>query len=283
MSKPNGTGRQGTRSLLESLASRVTSRDLEILAGVYDHNVMTTLHLHRLYFAQAQDRRARRRLLALLRYGLLHRFRPFSGAYVPDHWVLSRAGAEVLAAHRDIGVAELGFRQEQVYRWAFSGRLGHMLGLTECFTLTTEAARTVADAELERWDSERECARQWGQFVRPDAFMRWVQGSSALEAFWEYDTGTEPVTRVVGKMSSYKRLAVASGLPSVVLVAVHSERRQASITTRMARSVSGQVGAYVATHGALAASGPAARIWRTPQGSDPLDLVDIARRHLNPG
>ncbi|MEV2279480.1 replication-relaxation family protein, partial [Nocardiopsis sp. NPDC049922] len=181
---------------LVRLAPRVTPRDRQILAGLYDHHVMTTHHVHRLYFPEAAGRRVRRRLLLLHEYGLLDRFRPHPGRHVSVHWVLAPLGAALVAEHRGIEVGELGFRHDRVLAWAHSGRLGHMLGLVECLTLTTEAARAHPVGRLVRWDNERECARRWGRYIRPDAYMRWHQGAVDLDAFWEYDTGTEPLTKV---------------------------------------------------------------------------------------
>ena len=49
--------------------------------------------------------------------------------------------------------------------------------------------------------------RRWGRYIRPDAYMRWCEADTELDVFWEYDTGTEPLTKVVRKMAGYGRLA----------------------------------------------------------------------------
>ncbi|WP_159944920.1 replication-relaxation family protein [Nocardiopsis sp. FR6] len=264
------------------LAPRVTSRDREIMSGLYEHHVMTTGHIHRLFFSQTGGRRVRKRLLELHQYGLLDRFKPFPGRHIADHWVLAPMGAALVAEHRGVEISELGFRHDRVLAWAHSGRLGHILGLVECLALTTEAARALPSTRLVCWDNERECARQWGRHIRPDAYMRWCQGKAQLDAFWEYDTGSEPLTKVQRKMGGYARLSRESGLPSIVLFAVHSDLREDHLAAKLVGDVSDQVGAYITTHARLAEQGPAEAVWRTTGSLDRLRLIDIALRHPLP-
>lgn len=264
---------------LVRLAPRVTPRDREILGGLYDHHVMTTGHIHRLFFPQTSARRVRRRLLELHNYRLLDRFKPFPGRHIADHWVLAPLGAALVAEHRGMEPGELGFRQDRVLAWAHSGRLNHMLGLVECLALTTEAAHTLPATRLVRWRNERECARRWGRHIRPDAYMRWHQGKTQLDAFWEYDTGSESLTKVQRKMGGYARLARESRLPSIVLFAVHSDQREDHLAAKLAGDVSASVGVYMTTHARLDAQGPAETVWRATDSPDRLRLVDIARRH----
>nr|WP_237683542.1 replication-relaxation family protein [Nocardiopsis sinuspersici] len=265
------------------LAPRVTPRDREILSGLYEHHVMTTGHVHRLFFPGTGARRVRKRLLELHGYGLLDRFKPFPGRHIADHWVLAPMGAALVAEHRGVEISELGFRHDRVLARAHSGRLRHILGLVECLALTTEAARALPATRLACWDGERECARRWGRHIRPDAYMRWHQGRVRLDAFWEYDTGSESLTKVRRKMGGYARLARESRLPSIVLFAVHSDQREDHLAAKLAGDVSGQVGAYITTHARLGAQGPAEAVWRATDSPDRLRLVDIARRHPAPG
>ncbi|MGW5878995.1 replication-relaxation family protein [Nocardiopsis terrae] len=263
------------------LAPRITPRDREVLAGLHAHHVMATGQLHRLYFPASGGRRCRERLLQLHRYELLDRFRPFPGRHVADRWVLAPLGAALVAEHQGLEPHELGFRQDRVLARAHSAQLRHTLGLVECLIATTQAARACEDARLAIWESERECALRWGRYIRPDAYMRWCQGDTELDAFWEYDTGTEPLTKVQRKMAGYGRLARESRLPSIVLFAVHSQTREDHLARKLASSVTGTVGAYVTTHEHLGKTGPAERVWWAAGGRsrERLNLVDIARRH----
>lgn len=266
------------------LAPRVTPRDREILAGLHAHHVMATGQLHRLYFPASGGRRCRERLLQLHRYELLDRFRPFPGRHVADRWVLAPLGAALVAEHQGLEPHELGFRQDRVLARAHSAQLRHTLGLVECLIATTQAVRAREDARLAIWESERECALRWGRYIRPDAYMRWCQADTELDAFWEYDTGTEPLTKVQRKMVGYGRLARESRLPSIVLFAVHSETRETHLARKLATSVSDTVGAYLTTHAQLTAQGPAERVWRAAgeRSRERLDLVGIAHRHPRP-
>ncbi|MBR8741439.1 hypothetical protein DSY14_06820 [Nocardiopsis sp. MG754419] len=288
MNTPADTGPEGdlagyARRLIY-LAPRITPRDREILAGLYAHHVMTTGQLHRLHFPAAGGRRCRERLLQLHRYDLLDRFRPFPGRHVADRWVLAPLGAALVAEQQGLQPQELGFRHDRVLARAHSAQLQHTLGLVECLIATTQAAREREDARLAIWESERACALKWGRYIRPDAYMRWCQAEAELDAFWEYDTGTEPLTKVQRKMVGYGRLARESRLPSIVLFAVHSQVREDHLAAKLASSVSGMVGAYLTTHDRLSAPGPAEEVWR-PAGQgvrQRLSLRDIAHRHHHP-
>ncbi len=61
------------------------------------------------------------------------------------------------------------------------------------------------------WWSERRCAAEWGDFVRPDAYGVWEEGGDRVEFFVEHDTGTETLARVAAKLDGYRDLAEAEG------------------------------------------------------------------------
>ncbi|WP_116244081.1 replication-relaxation family protein [Nocardiopsis sp. FIRDI 009] len=260
---------------LSRLAPRITDRDRQILVGLWEHQVMTTHHLHRIYFPHAGPRRARSRLLTLFRYGLLNRFRRHAhDRNAPDHWILSPTGAVLVALYQDKEPEELNFRSDRALALAHSPRLDHILGLAETRALFLEDAREVG-ADLLRWRSERECKERWGRYVRPDALVRWEEGEVVLDAFVEYDTGTEPLTQLKRKMPGYALLAQASKLPSIVLFVVHSDRREDNAARTLASACTGTVGVYLTTHHRLAVEGAGAPIWRLAHCRDRVELCDI--------
>lgn len=267
-----------------SLMTRLTARDMAIVSDVHDHQVLTTHQIARVHFPDADARRARRRLLVLFRYGVLDRFRRQTArGKLPDHWILAATGAELLAHHRGVQTADLGFHRDQAVRLAYSVQLEHMRGLAESFVRFVEAGR--GPGELVRWYGERECARRWGTHIRPDAYVRWEQEECVLHAFFEYDTGTESLAKVRRKMTGYANLARHSELPSIVLFALHSDQRTKHLETKLANAVSGQVRAYLTTHARLFGQGPDRAVWRPVGSPDPsilLRLVDVARRHPTP-
>jgi hypothetical protein len=222
---------------LLSLVPKVTPRDRQILSDLYDHQVLTTHHLHQLHFAERSVRMVRLRMQQLRTYGLVSSFRPYAHAGTsPNHWVVDQLGLQWLAAQRNTTPTELDSRADHRMRIALHHQLGHVLGLAD--------------------------------------------------AFVEYDTGTEPLTKVVRKMKGYTNLATESALASIVLFAVHSDQRAEHLLDKLATAPSAQlriVGAYVSTHERLNKHGPERAVWRAPGGhggyGQRLSLVDIALRH----
>lgn len=278
------TEMDATDTLL-SLVPKITPRDRQVLNDLYEHNVLTTHHLHQLHFEGRAVRTMNQRLRQLRSYGLIAPFRPYAHAGTsPNHWVVDRLGMQWLAAQRNMALAELDYRADHRMRVALDYQLGHVLGLADTFVAFTLAARRTRSASLECWYSERESARRWGRHIRPDAYLQWDQDEVVLHAFVEYDTGTEPLTKVARKMKGYTSLATESGLDSIVLFAVHSERRAEHLLDKLAQAPSAglrMVGAYVSTHERLRTRGPEWEVWRAPGDHDGqrMNLVDIALRH----
>ncbi|RKS10254.1 protein involved in plasmid replication-relaxation [Nocardiopsis sp. Huas11] len=260
---------------LTRLAPRITDRDRQILAGLWEHNVMTTHHLRRIYFPEAGPRRARSRILTLHRYGLTNRFRRHAhDRNAPDHWILSPTGAVLVALGQDKEPDALNFRSDRALALAHSARLDHILGLAETRARFLESAREVG-ARLRHWYGERECERRWGRHIRPDAYVHWEQGATNMDAFVEYDTGTETLTQLKNKMPGYARLARESKMASIVLVLVHSDQREANAARKLAKDCTGTVGVYLSTHQRLALHGVAEPIWRLAHCPDRVALGDI--------
>ncbi|WP_160051524.1 replication-relaxation family protein [Nocardiopsis sp. FR26] len=238
---------------------RIMPRDLQVVGGVHDHKVMTTEHLHRLYFPGVGERSVRHRLLRLHGYGLLDRFRPLSlRGSSPHHWVLGSAGARLLARER--GAEAVSYRFERAAGVADSPRLGHMLGLVDCLVAFTVAARKEPGAELVQWLTEAGCTQRWGRYVRPDGYVRWEEQGTQAHVFVEYDTGSETLAMVRDKMTGYADLARATRFPSVVLFVVRSRVREANLAGVLAPRSGSRAGAYLATYADLSGPGPAAAV-----------------------
>ena len=97
------------------------------------------------------------------------------------------------------------------------------------FTRLAGHATTQPGCALSAWWSERRCAGRYGQLVRPDGYGAWTQHGQHTEFFFEYDTGTEPLTRVVAKLPGYADLAAAGGPAIPVLIWVPTGRREANL------------------------------------------------------
>ncbi|GAB3455341.1 hypothetical protein GCM10027570_35930 [Streptomonospora sediminis] len=259
---------------LAELARLLTDRDRAIVADVGDHRVMTTHQLARLHFTGPATSRARRRLAALHRYGLLDRFRPIlPRGTAPWHWVLAAAGEHLYADIHDLD--QPARRPGSRIRLANSARLRHMLGVADCYV----AFRTAADlpgAELARWRTEDDCARRWGRRIRPDAYLRWHQHGRALEAFLEYDNATEHHQQVIRKLRGYTDHARAHQRIAHILFVVLTPARMTNLAEVLAPHVNEHVRTHLTTAGLLHAEGPAAPIWRPAHQHARHALCDIA-------
>lgn len=237
------------------LAGRLTDRDRHLCGLLHDHRVLTTSQVADVAFTGL--RKAQRRLVVLHHLEVVDRFRPrgWSGSG-PYHFTLGPAGAAVIAADRGIPLADLGWRRDTAAALAVSQRLGHTVGVNGFFTALLAAARTHPDAQLVTWWAERRCAAAWGSLVRPDGYAIWVEGGGRLPFFLEYDTGSERLARLAGKLDGYARLAAAAGHPTWVCFTFPTFAREAA-----ARRVLGHPAVPVATATLPPAARPDGPVW----------------------
>ena len=146
----------------------------------------------------------------------------------------------LLAAEDGITPADLGYRRDRAMAIALSPRLAHDAGANGVFTALAAAARASGgQAALESWWSERRCAAAWGDHARPDGYGRWReqapgQPAAVTDFFLEYDTGTEPLARLIAKLAGYAALAARTGITTPVLFWLPSPRREAALHARLA-------------------------------------------------
>jgi len=235
---PRAAGRDDP---LYQLAGRLTERDRTICRLLFDHRVLTTAQITDIGFDSA--RKAQARLSILYAHGVLDRFRlrSWSGTS-PYHFTLGPAGAAVVAAERAVTVADLGWHKQTAAALATNRQLAHLVGCNGVFTRLIREARTRPGCALDQWWSARRCAGLWGEIVRPDAYAVWVEDGVRLPFCFEYDTGTETLARLAGKLDGYARLARAVGHATWVLFAFPTPGRQAA-----ARRVLAHPGVPVAT------------------------------------
>ena len=271
-----------TADLFAALAARLTGRDRWILGMLAEHRVLTTTQIAALGFPHRRN--AERRLAALWQWRCVDRFRPhtvFGAGSAPWHWVLDDAGAAVLTAAYGLpGPAGLAHRRGAALAVAHSQRLSHTVGTN---TLLAGLART---GQLGCWWGERRCTAAWGDLARPDAAATWHTPTGAAAGYAvEYDTGTEPLTRVAAKLADYADLAAAVGQVLPVLfwlptatreTALHRQFDPAALATtphaptwpHRARATTagaragGLLVATAAADHATTTGGPAGRVWR---------------------
>jgi hypothetical protein len=281
--RPRATGRLArSPQLAAALAARLTARDRWLLRMLHEHRVLTTTQITQLAFGTT--RAATARMTVLYQYRAVDRFQPLAPTgSSPLHFVLDEAGAMLLAAEDGITPAELGYRRDRSLAIALSPRLAHDTGANGIFTHLAAAARASnSRQQLECWWGERRCAATWGDHARPDGYGRWHeqapgQTPAITDFFLEYDTGTEPLRRVIAKLTGYAALAARTGIATPVLFWLRSPSREAALHARLAgppppgagdAATAGQIpGVPVATAVPGASpGGPAGAAW-LPAGS----------------
>ncbi|MWA02770.1 hypothetical protein F8568_020800 [Actinomadura sp. LD22] len=264
--------------VIADLVYRLTARDRDLLALVWEHRVLTTGQLTRLFFPTPE--RARQRLNHLHRHHALLRFRPWTPVgSKPWHWILGPAGAHVLAVEQGRSITEFGYRQDTATAIAVSPRLAHQVGVNEFFVALHVCARRQGGA-VEQWWSESRCAALWGDLAHPDAFGRWTTlrtdgSSSTLDFFLEHDTGTEPLARVIAKLGGYADLAEATGTTTPVLFWLPSAKREANLRRLLGTP---EIPVATAVHTpATSPDGPAGPVWQSAGATGPRHrLSDLA-------
>lgn len=256
------------RRLLEVLA-RVTDRDRLVCRVLQEHRVLTTVQVADVGFDGI--RRARQRLTDLAVLELVDRFRPRTKqAAAPWHWVLGPLGAALVAAERGVEVSDLRWRRGLVHDLACNQRLGHLVGTNGFFSALVRTSRHRPGCELAAWWSERRCAQEWGELVRPDGYGIWIESGARCPFLLEYDTGSERLARLSAKLAGYGQLAAAAGHPNWVLFCFLTPRREVE-----ARRVLGHPVVPVATAVVGNGQAPDAAIW-LPVGSTGSRLPLIA-------
>jgi hypothetical protein len=261
---PGGLGRRAP-DLLRAAAERLTDRDRYLCRMLAEHRVLTTDQVVDIAFDSAITARHRLGVLTSLR--LVDRFRPYRQAgSAPWHYVLDVLGAAV--AWEDDETALTSWRRDKALAIATSSRLGHLVGTNGFFTaLIRSARRSSGRCRLRTWRSERRCAAEWGDLVRPDGFGEWAEGGVDVRFFVEWDMGTERLERLAGKLPGYGDLAAVLGDAAWVLFALPTPRRE-----NAARSSLKTAQVPVATAVLGPGESPAGQMW--------LPLEERRRRRL---
>ncbi|MGH4029307.1 replication-relaxation family protein [Actinomycetota bacterium Odt1-20B] len=219
-----------------ALAHRLTARDLWLTRMLHEHRVLTTHQIARL--AYPSHRSTQRRLRDLHQYAVLDSFRPLTTTgSTPEHYTIGPAGAALLAAYAGLTPADLGWRPTHTGRIAYSPSLGHDVGVNELITLLAARTRTHPAAHLPLWLSERSCARRWGDFIRPDAYAHYREGAQLLPFFLEYETGSQPITRVEAKLPRYAAFITSTGTRPALLIHTRTQSRDQTLRRRITTAV----------------------------------------------
>lgn len=253
-----------TGELVAKLAAHLTERDRRIAVECYEHNVLTTDQLTRLYFPTSRITTSRLQLLYSLR--VLDRFRPIrrrGDGTAPYHWILDEAGALIVADHKGIQRSELHYSHADALSLATSRNLAHHVEGNEFFTrLAVEASH--AGGGLSEWYGVRTLAHLFASATIPDGYgVLTMPRRPPTHLLLELDRGTEASRVLRAKADSYARTLPVSSLHDhqpLVLLAVPSERR-----AQTARAAVENAGAPIAV-----------AVWSAASSTPTLNLIEAA-------
>jgi hypothetical protein len=266
-----------------AVAGHLTGRDRELVRLVARHRVLTTDQLAAFRFGSLTT--ARHRLAVLVRLGLLRRFRPHrETGSAPWHYVLGPVGAALLGQEdRDERKWVPQVRADRQLALERSQRPGHMTGASWFFVAFERQARD-GGGELRRWFSERETGEYLYQYRRfdssphPDGMGVWAEDGRDIAFLLEYDTGTEHLPQLAGKLPGYAGLARTTSLAfrMPILFCFPTPRREQSARKAHA-AVSASRDLQIAT-AALdpRVTSPAGRVWMPLHGGhEAMRLIDL--------
>jgi protein involved in plasmid replication-relaxation len=253
---------------------RLMPRDRWLLELLDEHHVFTTEQVAALGFDHVHT--ARNRLTVLQRRGILARFRdglrPGSQQW---RWTLDLVGATYLAARHDRPTPKPAAVRHRINRLATNPNLAHLLGINGFFVALAAHARYHPCTALNTWWSERTCRQVTGELARPDGHGVWSQDDATLGFWLEWDTGTEPMHRVVSKVDGYASLHRATRLDHTVLYWLNTPGREASLQARLVKHPAVTSGALsIAT--ACGDANPAGPIWLPVGQPNRVGLADLA-------
>lgn len=197
-------------------SAHLTDRDRDLVRLVAVHRVLTTDQLAALGFGNITT--ARHRLSALVRLGMVRRFRPHppTGS-APWHYVLGPVGATMLGVEdREEKRWAPHVRVERQLALERSPRLTHMSGRNWFFVALARDAREHG-GELREWLNEADTAARYedapirhddrARLPHPDGAGTWAEDGRVVSFLLEYDTGTEHLPVLTGKLDGYQVLA----------------------------------------------------------------------------
>ncbi|QOW32997.1 replication-relaxation family protein [Nocardia seriolae] len=291
---------------------RLLDRDRRLLSLLAEHKVLTTHQIASLEFTSI--RRAQDRLAKLREMGMLFAFREslYGGGTSQTRHTLGYPGARLIAAARAQKPPTPAAHALGLERLACSPTLRHRLGVNGFFCALAahrNPARHRATASpnpvegLTQWWSEKQCTDVfWNTYsanddhIRPDGYGCWEQDGRTVRFFLEYDTGTETLSTVTGKLADYQSFPTDSF--GILLFWLHSFRRETGLRTALRRALGGwDPGIVIATTaanlvGPYGPAGPGWALWTAEDGdtvTERLRLTDLPERgpciahHADPG
>jgi hypothetical protein len=268
-------------SLPARLAAQITDRDRYLTQMLAEHRVLTSQQITDLAFDSPIT--ARHRLQVLTGLQVAERFRPRRQCgSAPWHYVLGSMGAllasDTLDSLQSDPPSDPGpagrrrWRRDKALSIAASARLPHLVGVNSVFTGLARAARAQHGCELAVWWSERRCAAAWGDLARPDGYGLWCEHGARVPFWLEYDTGSEHLPQLAGKLAGYTELAAVLDGPTPWLLVVLPGLRRETEARRALRAARLPLATAVLA-GGTGAAGP---VWLPLHGQQRRPLAGLA-------
>ncbi|MDG6104016.1 replication-relaxation family protein [Dactylosporangium aurantiacum] len=272
---------------LRALARRLEPRDLVLAHLLEEHRTLTTDQITRVLFTAV--RTCRNRLNVLRRLGFIAWFIPVRHRRrLGTHWLPGLLSARYVALASGQRPPTPRAVRELQDRVVASPQLSHTVGTNGVFVALLAQSRALPGTRLARWWSGPAMAAAVNRRVQPDGHGVWREDGHTVAFYLEYDTGTETLATVVGKLPAYRRLQDAGGPRWPVLFVLPSRARERNLLQRFAAA--GTCGVVVATSTQdRAGTDPAGPIWTLPGDTGPrLRLIEVPselgwRGPLHPG
>jgi hypothetical protein len=282
--RPGATRFPDPGATLPYLLFRTTPRDRWLLAMVAEHRVLTAGHITALAYGTLRS--ANRRLATLTRLKLVERFRanPDRDGTEPYRYILGPAGALLVAAAHDLTPKQFGYDRAKLHRQAYRADLPHTLGCNNLLVALAAVHRTRPDHRLTVWWDQDSCIPVWGDVIRPDAYAVHAAPDSHATStecafFFEYDTGTESLTQLAGKLRGYTRHGDAYGGHRPVLIHLPDPAREHAFHARITATTPCPLPVATATDARLADA-----VWRPADATEHrLALTDLPAHFTRAG
>ncbi|ROO60324.1 protein involved in plasmid replication-relaxation [Micromonospora sp. Llam0] len=278
--RTTGVRRPSTPTLID-ISHRLRPRDYTIASLLDELTTLTTHQLTSILFANPTT--CRHRLQLLRRLGFIDRFiRNRPGAPNPVCWLPGLLSARYMALAREDSpptAKALRERQDRVYS---SPTLDHLLAVNDFFVSLLVHARHRPNAALTRLWSERSTTGSFGHRIKPDGHGVWRDGDRETGFFLELDRGTEPIGRLIDKLTSHRRLRAEGGPQYPILFALPGRLREQNLHRKLADRPEPSL--IIATTSPESGPDPAGPVWRLAgNGRHRLTLADLPSNHGEPG
>jgi hypothetical protein len=256
---------QATKDFAEVL-ERLTGRDMGLIDALARHRILTAAQLAELFFPS--EWAARIRLVTLIEMEVLARFRDDNRAayrYTLGYW-----GAAVHAWRQGEPPPTRTAVALAAHQLAVSRKRTHLEGVNAFFTALHAEARAADSVAVTQWLCEDEAASLFLGKVRPDgAAVVTYESERAMPFFFEYDTGTEPLTVLTAKLDRYAEARPVDG-QRLVLLQITRPGRERNFHRHLAgRAYPFPVATTTGGGGALGVR------WRRLSETDPVALADL--------